>query len=33
MPEFPSLDHGLGEEIDALAPFDPGAYVEWLFSG
>ena len=29
----PIVFAGIGEEIDALAPFDPGAYVEWLFSG
>jgi fused signal recognition particle receptor len=23
---------GVGEELDALAPFDPGAYVEWLLA-
>lgn len=23
---------GIGEELDALAPFDPDAYVEWLFA-
>jgi fused signal recognition particle receptor len=28
----PILFAGIGEEIDALAPFDPGAYVEWLFA-
>jgi fused signal recognition particle receptor len=26
----PILFAGIGEEIDALAPFDPAAYVEWL---
>ena len=26
----PILFAGVGEEIDALAPFDPEAYVEWL---
>ena len=29
----PVLFAGVGEEIDALAPFDPDAYVEWLFAG
>jgi fused signal recognition particle receptor len=28
----PILFAGLGEEIDQLAPFDPDAYVEWLFA-
>jgi fused signal recognition particle receptor len=28
----PVLFAGVGEEIDALAPFDPDAYVEWLFA-
>jgi fused signal recognition particle receptor len=28
----PIVFAGIGEEIDALAPFDPDAYVEWLFS-
>ncbi|HET6746125.1 MAG TPA: signal recognition particle-docking protein FtsY [Candidatus Limnocylindria bacterium] len=28
----PILFAGIGEEIDQLAPFDPDAYVEWLFS-
>jgi fused signal recognition particle receptor len=28
----PILFAGVGEEIDALAPFDPEAYVEWLFA-
>jgi len=23
---------GIGEEVDGLAPFDPAAYVEWLFA-
>jgi fused signal recognition particle receptor len=23
---------GIGEELDELAPFDPDAYVEWLFA-
>jgi len=29
----PILFAGVGEEIDALAPFDPEAFVEWLFAG
>ena len=28
----PILFAGIGEEIDGLAPFDPAAYVEWLFT-
>jgi fused signal recognition particle receptor len=28
----PIIFAGVGEEIDALAPFDPDAYVEWLFA-
>jgi fused signal recognition particle receptor len=28
----PILFAGTGEEIDALAPFDPEAFVEWLFA-
>ena len=28
----PIVFAGVGEEIDALAPFDPDAYVEWLFA-
>jgi fused signal recognition particle receptor len=28
----PILFAGIGEEVDALAPFDPAAYVEWLLS-
>ncbi|MEO5986241.1 MAG: signal recognition particle-docking protein FtsY [Candidatus Limnocylindria bacterium] len=28
----PILFAGIGEEIDALAPFDPEAFVEWLFA-
>ncbi len=28
----PIVFAGMGEEIDALAPFDPDAYVEWLFA-
>ena len=30
---LPILFAGVGEEIDALAPFSPDAYVEWLFAG
>jgi fused signal recognition particle receptor len=29
----PILFAGVGEEIDALAPFEPEAFVEWLFAG
>jgi fused signal recognition particle receptor len=29
----PILFAGVGEEIDALAPFDPEAFVEWLLAG
>ena len=29
----PIVFAGVGEEIDALAPFDPEAFVEWLFAG
>ena len=29
----PILFAGIGEELDALAPFDPAAYVEWLLAG
>jgi len=29
----PILFAGVGEEIDALAPFDPDAFIEWLFAG
>jgi fused signal recognition particle receptor len=29
----PILFAGIGEEIDQLAPFDPAAYVDWLFAG
>jgi fused signal recognition particle receptor len=29
----PILFAGIGEEIDQLAPFDPKAYVDWLFAG
>ena len=28
----PILFAGVGEEIDALAPFDPEAFVEWMFA-
>ena len=28
----PILFAGTGEEIGDLAPFDPAAYVEWLFA-
>ena len=28
----PIVFAGVGEEIDALAPFDPEAYVEWLLA-
>lgn len=28
----PILFAGVGEELDALAPFDPAAYVEWLLA-
>jgi fused signal recognition particle receptor len=28
----PILFAGVGEELDALAPFEPEAYVEWLFA-
>jgi fused signal recognition particle receptor len=28
----PIVFAGIGEELDALAPFDPGAYVEWLLA-
>ena len=28
----PILFAGVGEELDALAPFDPAAYVEWLLT-
>ena len=28
----PILFAGVGEEVDALAPFEPAAYVEWLFA-
>ena len=29
----PILFAGIGEELDALAPFDPEAFVEWLLAG
>jgi fused signal recognition particle receptor len=29
----PIVFAGVGEEIDALAPFEPDAFVEWLFAG
>lgn len=29
---LPILFAGVGEELDALAPFDPAAYVEWLLA-
>jgi fused signal recognition particle receptor len=29
----PILFAGVGEELDALAPFDPEAFVEWLLAG
>jgi fused signal recognition particle receptor len=28
----PVVFAGVGEDVDALAPFDPDAYVEWLFA-
>jgi fused signal recognition particle receptor len=28
----PILFAGIGEEVDQLAPFDPAAYVDWLFA-
>jgi fused signal recognition particle receptor len=28
----PIIFAGIGEEVDQLAPFDPQAYVDWLFS-
>jgi fused signal recognition particle receptor len=28
----PILFAGIGEEVDQLAPFDPEAYVDWLFA-
>jgi fused signal recognition particle receptor len=31
--KVPILFAGVGEGIDDLAPFDPGAYVEWLLAG
>ena len=30
--KLPIVFAGIGEELDGLAPFDPAAYVEWLFS-
>jgi fused signal recognition particle receptor len=30
--KVPILFAGIGEELDGLAPFDPAAYVEWLFA-
>ena len=29
---LPIVFAGVGEELDGLAPFDPEAYVEWLFA-
>lgn len=29
---LPIVFAGVGEELDSLAPFDPGAYVEWLLA-
>jgi len=29
---LPIVFAGIGEELDGLAPFDPGAYVEWLLA-
>jgi len=29
----PILFAGIGEDLDALAPFEPAAYVEWLLAG
>jgi fused signal recognition particle receptor len=29
----PIVFAGIGEEVDALAPFDPAGYVEWLLGG
>jgi len=29
----PILFAGVGEELDALAPFDPEAFTEWLLAG
>jgi fused signal recognition particle receptor len=29
----PIVFAGVGEELDGFAPFDPAAYVEWLFAG
>jgi fused signal recognition particle receptor len=31
--DVPIVFAGIGEELDALAPFDPEAYVEWLLGG
>jgi fused signal recognition particle receptor len=31
--EVPILFAGVGEELDALAPFDPTAFVDWLLAG
>jgi fused signal recognition particle receptor len=31
--EVPILFAGVGEELDALAPFDPAAFVDWLLAG
>ena len=28
----PIMFAGVGEEVDALAPFEPEAFVEWLFA-
>jgi signal recognition particle GTPase len=28
----PIVFAGVGEQLDALAPFDPEAYVEWLLA-
>jgi signal recognition particle GTPase len=28
----PIVFAGIGEEVDALAPFDPDAYIDWLLS-
>jgi fused signal recognition particle receptor len=30
--DLPIVFAGVGEELDSLAPFDPGAYVEWLLA-
>jgi signal recognition particle GTPase len=29
---IPILFVGVGEEVDALAPFEPEAFVEWLLA-